>query len=186
LDRTAVFVDAGYLFASGSRALSKTGDKLLRSQLHLDHEAVLKLLTRLVAELTGLPLLRIYWYDGASVGPNAAHIALAYRPSLKLRLGQVDASGQQQGVDALLVADMVTLAKHHACAEALLLTGDDDLRPGVEQAQEHGVRVHLLGIPPARENQAAALVQAADSVRELTPDELRSFLSLAPKKPSAG
>ena len=186
MDRTAVFVDAGYLFASGSRALSKTGDKLLRSQLHLEHEAVLKLLTRLVAELTGLPLLRIYWYDGASVGPNAAHIALAYRPSVKLRVGQVDASGQQQGVDALLVADMVTLAKHHACADALLLTGDDDLRPGVEQAQEHGVRVHLLGIPPARENQAAALVQAADSVRELTPEELRSFLSLAPKKPSAG
>jgi uncharacterized LabA/DUF88 family protein len=186
LDRTAVFVDAGYLFASGSRAMSKTGDKLLRSQLHLDHDAVLKLLAGLVAELTGLPLLRIYWYDGASVGPNAAHIALAYRPSLKLRLGQVDARGQQQGVDALLVADMITLAKNHACSDALLLTGDDDIRPGVEQAQEQGVRVHLLGIPPARENQAAALVQAADSVRELTQDELRSFLSLAPKKPSAG
>ncbi len=186
MDRTAVFVDAGYLFASGSRALSKTGDKLLRSQLHLDHEGVLALLTRLVTDLTALPLLRIYWYDGASVGPNAAHVALAYRPNLKLRLGQVDARGQQQGVDALLVADMVTLAKNHACADALLLTGDDDIRPGVEQAQEHGVRVHLLGIPPARENQAAALVQAADTVRELTPDELRSFLSLAPNKQSAG
>ncbi|HEX2870176.1 MAG TPA: NYN domain-containing protein [Polyangiaceae bacterium] len=185
MDRTAVFVDAGYLFASGSRALSKTGGKLLRSQLHLDHEVVLELLARLVTELTGLPLLRIYWYDGASVGPNAAHIALAYRPSLKLRLGQVDARGQQQGVDALLISDLVTLAKNHACADALLLTGDDDIRPGVEQAQEHGVRVHLLGIPPARENQAAALVQAADSVRELTLDELRGFLSLAAKKQSA-
>ena len=47
------------------------------------------------------------------------------------------------------------------------------------------MRVHLLGIPPARENQAAALVQAADSVRELTSAELRSFLSLVSKKPSA-
>jgi len=186
LDRTAVFVDAGYLFASGSRALTPTGDKLQRSQLHLDHEAVLKLLLGLVTELTGLPLLRVYWYDGASVGPNAAHIALAYRPNLKLRLGQVDDRGQQQGVDALLIADLATLAKNHACADALVLTGDDDIRPGVEQAQEHGVRVHLLGIPPARENQAAALVQAADSVREFTKDELRSFLSLAPKRPSAG
>lgn len=185
MDRTAVFVDAGYLFASGSRALTKTGDKLQRSQLHLDHEQVLKLLAGLASELTGLPLLRIYWYDGASVGPNAAHVALAYRPSLKLRLGQVDARGQQQGVDALLIADLVTLAKNRACSDALLLTGDDDIRPGVEQAQEHGVRVHLLGIPPARENQAAALVQAADSVRELTTEELRGFLSLAVKKPSA-
>lgn len=183
MDRTAVFVDAGYVFASGSRAL--TGDKLPRSQLHLDHDAVLKLLASLVAELTAQPLLRIYWYDGASTGPNAAHVALAYRPNLKLRLGQVDAQGQQQGVDALLVADLVTLAKNHALSDAVLVTGDDDLRGGVEQAQEHGVRVHLVGVPPARDNQAAALVQAADRVRELTTAELKSFLSLAPKRPSS-
>ncbi len=184
MDRTAVFVDAGYVFASGSRAL--VGDKLSRSQLHLDHEAVLKLLGALVAELSGLPLLRIYWYDGASTGPNAAHVALAYRPNVKLRLGQVDARGQQQGVDSLLVGDLVTLAKNRALCDAILLTGDDDLRGGVEQAQELGVRVHLVGIPPARENQAAALVQAADSVRELTHDELQSFFRLAPKRPNAG
>lgn len=183
MDRTAVFVDAGYVFASGSRAL--TGEKLSRSQLHLDHEAVLKLLGALVSELTGLPLLRIYWYDGATIGPNAAHVALAYRPNLKLRLGQVDAQGQQ-GVDALLVADLVALAKNRALCDAVLVTGDDDLRGGVEQAQEYGVRVHLVGIPPARDNQAAALVQAADRVRELTTAELKSFLSLAPKRPSSG
>lgn len=176
MDRTAVFVDAGYVFASGARAL--TGDKLPRSQLHLDHEAVLQLLGALVQELTGRPLLRIYWYDGASTGPNAAHVALAYRPDLKLRLGGVDTHGQQHGVDELLVADLVTLAKNRALSDAVLVTGDDDLRGGVEQAQEHGVRVHLLGIPPARDNQAAALVQAADRVRELTKDELRSFLSV--------
>lgn len=168
------------MFASGARAL--TGEKLTRSQLHLDHEAVLKLLTALVTELTGLPLLRIYWYDGATTGPNAAHVALAYRPSLKLRLGQVDAQGQQQGVDELLVADLVTLAKNRALCDAVLVTGDDDLRAGVEEAQAHGVRVHLVGIPPARDNQAAALVQAADRVRELTTAELKSFLSLAPKR----
>jgi uncharacterized LabA/DUF88 family protein len=177
-------VDAGYVFAAGSRAL--TGDKLPRSQLHLDHEAVLSLLGALVNELTGLPLLRIYWYDGATLGPNAAHVALAYRPNLKRRLGQVDAHGQQQGVDALLVADLVTLAKNRALCDAVLVTGDDDLRGGVEQAQELGVRVHLIGIPPARDNQAAALVQAADRVRELTTAELKSFLSVVAKRPGAG
>jgi uncharacterized LabA/DUF88 family protein len=183
LDRTAVFVDAGYLFASGSRLVA--GDKLARSQLHLDHERVLGLLTGLVQELTSLPLLRIYWYDGASAGPNPAHVALAYRPNLKLRLGQVTAEGQH-GVDQLLIDDLVTLAQNRALADAVLLTGDDDIRPGVEQAQALGVRVHLLGIPPARDNQAAALVQAADRVRELTDAEVRSFLSLAPKRPSPG
>jgi uncharacterized LabA/DUF88 family protein len=178
LDRAAVFVDAGYVFASGSRLL--TGEKLSRSQLHLDHEAVLRLLVALVGELTALPLLRIYWYDGASNGPNPAHIALAYRPDLKLRLGQVDAQGQQ-GVDALIVEDLVTLARNRAMVDALLVTGDDDIRVGVEQAQELGVRVHLIGIPKARDNQAAALVQAADRVRELSEAEVRSFLSVAPK-----
>jgi uncharacterized LabA/DUF88 family protein len=69
----------------------------------------------------------------------------------------------------------------------VLVTGDDDLRGGVEQAQALGVRVHLVGIPPARENQAALLVQAADSVRELTSAELHTFLSLAPARlPTAG
>jgi uncharacterized LabA/DUF88 family protein len=43
------------------------------------------------------------------------------------------------------------------------ISGDDDLRPAVEEAQALGVRVHLLGLSPARENQAAALVQAAEA-----------------------
>jgi len=176
LDRTAVFVDAGYVFASGARLLAQ--EKLTRSQLHLDHERVLALLVKLTAELTGLPLLRIYWYDGATAGPNAAHLALAYSPNVKLRLGQVNEHGQQ-GVDSLLVNDLVSLARHRALAEALLWTGDDDIRSGVEQDQELGVRVHLLGIEPARENQAAALVQAADGVRELTATEVKGFLRLA-------
>jgi uncharacterized LabA/DUF88 family protein len=72
---------------------------------------------------------------------------------------------------------LVTLAKNRAMTDALLLSGDDDLRAAVEEAQAFGVRVHLLGIAPARENQAAALVQAADTTRELTEAEVRSFLS---------
>jgi len=155
-----------------------TSEKLTRSQLHLDHEKVLALLVKLSAELTGLPLLRIYWYDGASAGPNAAHTALAYRPNVKLRLGRVNEQGQE-GVDSLLVSDLVGLARHRAIADALVWTGDDDLRGAVEQAQELGVRVHLLGIEPARENQAAALVQAADGVRELSAAEVKGFLSLS-------
>ena len=174
MDRSAIFVDAGYLFASGSKLIA--GERQVRSQLHLDHEQVLKLLSSLSDQLTGLPLLRIYWYDGASTGPNPAHVALAYRPNLKLRLGPMDEKGQC-GVDELIARDLVALAKNQAIADALLLSGDDDLRSALEEAQEYGVRVHLLGIAPARENQAAALVQAADSVRELSEAEVRSVLS---------
>jgi uncharacterized LabA/DUF88 family protein len=173
LDRSAIFVDAGYLFASGAKLL--TGERKTRSKLHLEHESVLQLLTSLASELSGLPLLRVYWYDGASTAPNSAQIALAYRRNLKLRLGLVDELGQH-GVDQLLASDLVTLAQNRALADAIVLTGDDDLRPAVETAQSLGVRVHLLGIAPQRDNQAAALVQAADTLTELSEAQVRGFL----------
>ncbi len=86
---------------------------------------------------------------------------------------------QQEGVDSLIVANLVTLARIRAMTDALLMTGDEDIRTGVQQAQQFGVRVHLIGIPPARENQSALLVQEADGVRELSEAEVRSFLTRA-------
>jgi uncharacterized LabA/DUF88 family protein len=173
LDRAAVFVDAGYVFAEGSKLIA--GQKLTRSQLLLDYDVLLQLLGDVTAALTGLPLLRVYWYDGASTAASPAQVALSYRPNVKLRLGTVEAGGQQ-GVDDLIAHDLLLLSRNRAMADALLLSGDDDVRPAVELAQEHGVRLHLLGIAPARDNQAAALVQAADTRRELSEPEVRSFL----------
>jgi uncharacterized LabA/DUF88 family protein len=136
----------------------------------------LELLLQKASDLSGLPLLRVYWYDGASNGPNPAQIALAYRANVKLRLGLVD-GGEQRGVDELIALDLVGLAQNRALADAVLLSGDDDLRPAIEQAQAWGVRVHLLGIAPGRENQAAALVQAADTTHELSALEVAGFLT---------
>lgn len=178
MDRAAVFVDAGYLFAAGSRVIAN--EKLARGELHLDYDAVLKLLGDLTQQITGLPLLRIYWYDGTATGPTPQQLALAYRPSVKLRLGFVNQQGQQKGVDSLVVTDLINLARNRAMADALLLTGDEDIRVGVQQAQEFGVRVHLIGIAPARDNQSGFLVQEADSVRELTTAEVQTFLKRAP------
>jgi uncharacterized LabA/DUF88 family protein len=177
MDRTAVFVDAGYLVAAGSRLIAN--EKLSRGELHLDYDVVLELLRRLAGELTGLPLLRIYWYDGTATGPTPQQLALAYRPSVKLRLGFVNQQGQQKGVDSLVVTDLINLARNRAMADALLLTGDEDIRVGVQQAQEFGVRVHLVGIAPARDNQSGFLVQEADSVHELTLADVQSFLKRA-------
>lgn len=167
-------MDAGYVFAEGSKLIA--GQKLPRSQLLLEYDVLLQLLGELTTALTGLPLLRVYWYDGASAGPNPAQVALAYRPNLKLRLGGVDRSGQH-GVDQLIAHDLTELSQHRAIADALLLSGDDDLRSAAELAQAHGVRLHLLGISPVRDNQAASLAQAADTRRELSDSEVRSFLS---------
>jgi len=178
MDRTAVFVDAGYLFAAGAKLLAN--ESLPRGELQLDYERVMQLLERLAGEITGLPLLRVYWYDGAATGPTPQHLALAYRPNLKLRLGLMNQVGHQKGVDSLLVTDLITLARNRAMADALLLTGDGDIHIGVQQAQEFGVRVHLLAIAPARENQSGFLVQEADSMRELGLPEVQSFLTRAP------
>ncbi len=130
-----------------------------------------------------MPLLRIYWYDGTSTGPSAQHIDLAFRASVKLRLGFVNTVGEQKGVDSLIVTDMITLARNGAMADGLLLSGDEDLRVGVQQAQEFGVKVHLLGIKPCRGSQSQFLLQEADTTHEWTETDVAKFLSIKPQGP---
>jgi uncharacterized LabA/DUF88 family protein len=176
MDRVTVFVDAGYLFAQGSALLF--GQRRPRGDLHLDYDAILQALERLAGELSGLPLLRIYWYDGTSTGPSPQHQALAFKANVKVRLGFVNTAGEQKGVDSLIVSDMIDLARHRAMADALLFSGDEDLRVGVQQAQQYGVRVHLLGVKPSRGSQSLFLLQEADTTHEWTESEVSRFLSL--------
>lgn len=103
MDRVAVFVDAGYLFAQGSALLA--GEKLPRSEILLDHEAATKALATFASKVAGTPLLRVYWYDGTSTGPTAQHLTLAHLDNVKVRLGFVNSVGQQKGVDSLIVTD---------------------------------------------------------------------------------
>ncbi len=91
MDRTGVFIDAGYLFAAGSILLC--GEKLKRGDVELTNDACLAFLRNKAEALTGLPLLRIYWYDGTDGPPTAKHVALAYQPDVKLRLGLVNRQG---------------------------------------------------------------------------------------------
>ena len=178
MDRVAVFVDAGYVFAQGSKELC--GAKLTRRYIDLDHDVLISTLKAFAEKLCDLPLLRIYWYDGTSQGPSSQHITLADQANIKVRLGFVNPRGEQKGVDSLVVTDMLTLARNRAMAECILLSGDEDLRVGVQQAQEYGVRVHLLGIRPARGSQSNFLLQEADSTHEWTADDLAPFLSCRP------
>ena len=119
MDRVAVFVDAGYLFAQGSKELC--GTRLARGNIVLDHHAPGAALKGFAERTSGLPLLRIYWYDGTSQGPTPKHLALAYQADMKVRLGVVNSAGQQKGVDSLIVTDMLTLARNRAMAECVLL-----------------------------------------------------------------
>ena len=184
MDRVAVFVDAGYLFVEGARALS--GRKVIRSDVLLDHGAVVAHLARFAQRETGMPLLRIYWYDATGNRPTRSQAVLAEQAGVKLRLGRIDADGRQKGVDALIASDLVSLARNRAMADCILLSGDDDLRVAVSEIQELGIRVHLVGIRPAERTQSRLLLQEADSTREWGADILRGFMHCRPRGPGRG
>lgn len=181
MDRVAVLVDAGYLFAEGARALS--GRRVARSDVLLDHRIALDHLARFARGKTGMPLLRIYWYDATANRPTRSQMVLAEQADVKLRLGRVDADGRQKGVDALIASDLVSLARNRAMADCVLLSGDDDLRIAVSEVQGMGVRVHLLGICPVSRTQSRLLRQEADSADEWGTGILGGFLHCRPRSP---
>jgi hypothetical protein len=83
-------------------------------------------------------------------------------------------------VDSLIVTDMIALARNRAISDAVLVSGDEDLQVGVQQAQEFGVRVHLIGIKPSRGSQSLFLLQEADTTHEWSNDEISVFLRCQP------
>ena len=56
MDRVAVFVDAGYLFAQGAVAL--VGQKLPRAAISLDHEKAVETLANFARSISNVDLLR--------------------------------------------------------------------------------------------------------------------------------
>lgn len=178
MQRVAVFVDAGYLFAQGGVAI--LGQKVPRAQLSLSHRAVVEELKDMVKATTAhCSLLRIYWYDGAPPGVRmtADQAALADLNDIKLRLGFINSFGEQKGVDSLIVTDLIELARQRAIADAIIVSGDEDIRPGVVIAQNYGIRVHLLGIHRPRSSQARSLRQECDTTIEWDNQTVAKFLA---------
>lgn len=190
LDRVAVFVDAGYLFAQGSVLIA--GSKRPRRDVALDVPAIISELAVFAGtKALGCSLLRIYWYDGAigGVRPTADQALLANSDHVKLRLGFVNSLGQQKGVDSLIVTDLIELARQKSICDAVLMSGDEDVRVGVQIAQNYGVKVHLLGIMPSRGSQSPQLIQEADTASVWSLDTVSRFLNLrsaTPVTPEAG
>lgn len=176
MDRCAVLVDAGYLFKAGGALLGRQNCK--REELVLDGPAVMAALADAALQITGQTLLRVYWYDGSKPG-STDHRAIAELYHLKLRLGYINSEGEQKGVDPLIITDMMTLARNRACTEMVLLSGDGDLIVGVRHAQEYGVRVHLLGLAPARANQGQPLREEVDACYEWDAMAISKVMRLA-------
>jgi uncharacterized LabA/DUF88 family protein len=162
VDRFGVFVDAGYFYAASGKLLFGTTD---RKKLSLSFESATSALVELGRTSSGSEHLRTYWYDGArDAVPTAQHLVVANLPGVKLRLGRLTLHGQK-GVDSRVVRDLIILATQGAISTAYLIGGDEDLREGVSEAQERGVRVILVGVEPLDEqNLSPTLAMEADDV----------------------
>jgi len=168
--KCSLFVDAGYLLAASASKLTGTS---LRSGIHVKYRRLIRGLIKAAEETTGLPVLRVHWYDSAKDGvPDRSQERIGELPKVKLRLGRFGYDGQQKGVDLRLGLDMVAHAHHKAAEVFLLVSGDDDLSEAVEEVQVHGVSVMILAVPGADgqpHGVSRHLVRSADEIVTLDP-----------------
>jgi uncharacterized LabA/DUF88 family protein len=179
LARYAIMIDVGYIYASAGELLFSVGS---RREYRVDTDKLIGALTRHADSLVRGELLRVYWYDAARDRvPTIDQRVIAQMARVKLRLGNLNARGQQKGVDAQIRADMEALARHRAITDAVLVAGDEDMVPAVEAAQAYGVRVHLWGVePPFGTNQAERLVWESDTVEILDRAFLEPYFTRIP------
>lgn len=181
----AIFIDAGYLFKQGSCAVFNT--ELGRHELTLDAQKFVELLGTWICErYPHDDLFRTYWYDGARKGvPSQDQLNVAALPFVKLRVGRINAAGQQKGVDTLVVRDLMVLSQERSIHRAVVVSGDEDLREGIEYAQDRGVRVAVVGIDASKgRSQSVELVREADESLVLPSAVVNA--TLARKEASAG
>ncbi len=146
----ALYVDAGYLLASAAARVTGTS---LRSGVKIQNRALIDGLIRQAEAESGLPVLRVNWYDSAvspGSAPDPTQDAIGMLPRVKLRLGRMSPGGVQKGVDLRIGLDIATHGRNRVVDVMYLVSGDDDLTEAVEEAQGHGVQVVVLAAPDAQ------------------------------------
>ena len=160
--KLAIFVDGGYL------------DVLARDEFHvrIDNGKLSELITRTVAQGTAEPLdlLRTYYYDCLPYQSNPPteeekqrmarkenrFRALRRLDSYSVREGRLmfrghDSAGrpifQQKRVDLLLGLDFALLSGKSRITHAAIVSGDSDLIPAFEVAQQEGISTWLFHGP---------------------------------------
>lgn len=169
LERTLVFVDTSYLLASFYNSW-ETG---ARAQLEIDLPEVVNVLGTMIQNQLHQPIHRQLWYDGIpDSGPHRYQRALRTCDGVQLRAGQLIEWGErrtQKAVDTRLVADMVVASCRQQVSDIVLVSGDADMIPGVQEATNHGLRVHLYGF--GWDSMSSALRHSCDSTTILDPRE---------------
>lgn len=169
LERTIIYVDTSYLLASFYNTWA-TG---ARAQLEIDLPEVVNVLECRAVNQLNQPVHRQNWYDGIpDSGPHRYQRALRSCPGVQLRAGQLIEWGDrrtQKAVDTRLVADMVLSSANREVTDIILVSGDADMLPGVEESVARGVRVHLYGF--GWDSMSSNLRYACDTTTILDPRE---------------
>jgi len=176
VDRCALFVDAGYMLADGAMAVHGTRH---RDSVSWDYSGLLKFLSGLSRDRSGLPMLRCYWYEATVGGRRTSeHDTLADLPGLKLRLGRMR-PGRREGVETEMHRDLTTLARNGAINDAILVSGEEDLVEVVAEVQDLGIRVILVHITvDGNWSISRPLRQECDDIMEIGGAHLRPFVDL--------
>src|SRR5258708_1159731 len=182
LSRYAIMVDVGYIYASAGELLFGAAS---RREYKVDADKLIQALTRHADDRVRGELLRVYWYDAARDRvPTIDQRVIAQMPWVKLRLGNLNARGQQKGVDAQIRADMEALARPRAITDAVLWAGGEDMvPPGGEGGVGRGGEGRAGGYGRARRGpekerveeagehvaQKWILTRGEDNIRDLLP-----------------
>src|SRR6476469_2566277 len=143
----ALYVDVGYLLAAAATRVTGTS---LRNGVVVSYP---DLVARLIADAeraSGLPLLRLHWYDSGNrpAGtPDSTQEAIGMLPRVKLRLGRTSPQGEQKGVDLRIGLDLAAHGRNRSVDVISLLSGDDDMSEAVDEAQSHCRQVVLMAVP---------------------------------------
>jgi hypothetical protein len=176
VDRCALFVDAGYVLADGAMAVHGTRH---RDSVTWDYSGLLKFLSGLSRDRSGLPVLRCYWYEAAAESRRTAeHDTLADLPGLKLRLGRMR-PGRRDGVEPEMHRDLTTLARNGAISDAVVVSGEEDLAEVIAEVQDLGIRVILVHITMDGTWTISRLLrQECDDILEISGAHLHPFVDL--------
>lgn len=187
MNRIAVLLDAGYFRVQVGNLIE--GEYTTRSKVQINYSALRdRMIQEIERQIPASHLLRVYWYDGPGQnGKTKEHEAIDQLDDFKLRLGTRNGTGQQKGVDGLIIADLISLTQQRAITHAVLLSGDSDIAPGVIAAQGMGLRVHLLSIGSSKAT-SPILAAEVDLKRAWSASDVQTFAKLSATstpKPSA-
>ena len=175
--QVAVFVDAGYLFALGSIAI--TGQTSKRDRLGVNSDVFLNEVKSLVRQLTGTkPLLRVYWYETSTSNRVLAneHVLIGQTNEIKLRIVPLHQHNFRTAVTSAIARDLAELGRNGAISDALVLARNDALRTGVEFSQSYGVRIHMLEIFAEQDSEFSAMCSDADTNTAWYREHVEKFL----------